>query len=384
MTSAPVRITVITGSRAEFGLLTPAISALRAHPTFETRIIACGAHLLAPSHTINEVRAAFGVDSEIPMQRGGEAGRLADAGALGRGVEGIARALGEHKPHWVIVLGDRIEAFAGAIAASIGGFALAHIHGGDRAEGIADEAMRHAITKLAHLHLAASEQSAQRIIRMGESPDRVHIVGSPAIDGLSAVRPMTDREAAELGDPAIVVLIHPSGLNDDTERALTRHTLEAVQAESHARSALCLAPNSDPGREAVLAELTAAANRYNWPLIDHLPRPRFLALLKRLAKSEGGLLVGNSSAGLIECAALQLPVVNVGPRQTGRERPDNVIDAPAKSVADVREAIHRARLIARPALSHPFGDGSSGERIAATIARIGVLEPHRLRKRCAY
>lgn len=383
MTSAPIRIAVITGSRAEFGLLLPVIGALRA-AAIDTRIIACGAHLLSPTRSIDEVQREVGVDSTIPMQRDGESGRLADAAALGRGVEGIAGALSELKPHWVIVLGDRIEAFAGAIAASVGGVALAHIHGGDRAEGIADEAMRHAITKLAHLHLAATPQSAERIIRMGERPESVHVVGSPAIDGLSAVAPMSDGEAAELGDPAIVVLLHPSGLSEDRERSLVRNTLEAVAAELAGRAALCLTPNSDAGREVTLAELTAAATRHNWRTLDHLPRPRFLSLLKRLALNTGGLLVGNSSAGLIECAALRLPVVNVGPRQAGRERPDNVVDATGASVGEVREAILRAHRVTRPTLSHPYGDGQAGVRIAATIAQIGVLTSDRLRKQCAF
>lgn len=384
MSACPTRIAVVTGTRAEFGLLAPVIRALRAECSAQTFVIACGAHLLSPTRTIEEVQREFGVDATVPMQREGETGRLADAAALGRGVEGMAGAITELKPHWVIVLGDRIEAFAGAIAASVGGIALAHIHGGDRAEGIADEAMRHAITKLAHLHLAATAQSAERIIRMGERADSVYVVGSPAIDGLSDVVPMSDKEATELGNPAMVVLMHPSGLGEEGERALARNTLEAVAAELRGRSALCLAPNSDAGREAVLAELTASATRHSWRLLDHLPRPRFLSLLKRLAMSKEGLLVGNSSAGLIECAALRLPVVNVGPRQAGRERPDNVVDADGASVEQVRQAIVRALQLERSTLRHPYGDGQAGRRIASHIAGTDISAPRLLRKQCAY
>ena len=121
------------------------------------------------------------------------------------------------KPHCVLVLGDRIEAFAGASAGSIGGFMLAHMHGGDRAEGIADEAMRHAITKLAHLHLPATQESADRIIAMGEHADGVHVVGSPAIDGLDAIPPLSDEKYAALGSLEIVFLMHPIGRADDAE-----------------------------------------------------------------------------------------------------------------------------------------------------------------------
>ena len=384
MSAAPLRIAVVTGTRAEFGLLTPVIRALREERSAQTFVIACGAHLLAPARTIDEVQREFGVDAIVPMQRDGETGRLADAAALGRGVEGIAGAIAELKPHWVIVLGDRIEAFAGAIAASVGGVALAHIHGGDRAEGIADEAMRHAITKLAHLHLAATAQSAERIIRMGEAPDRVHVVGSPAIDGLSEVVAMSDREAAELGDPAMVFLMHPSDLPEIQERLLARNTLEAMAGELCGRGALCLAPNSDPGRESIVAEIASAANRHGWRVLEHLPRARFLSLLKRLAQTKDGLLIGNSSAGLIECAALQLPVVNVGPRQAGRERPDNVCDAQGDSIESVRQAIIRARGMNRAGLKHPYGGGGVGRRIAALVTGTDISVPDFRRKRCAY
>src|SRR5205814_10141422 len=139
--------------------------------------------------------------------------------ATGRGIAGFARVFEEIRPDWVVVLGDRIEAFAAASAASIGGIAVAHIHGGDRAEGIADEAMRHAITKLAHLHLAATEQSAERIIRMGERPEHVLVIGSPAIDGLLAIPALADQRDEELGRPGAVFLMHPVGRADEREES---------------------------------------------------------------------------------------------------------------------------------------------------------------------
>ncbi len=378
-------VAVVTGSRADFGLLLPVIRALRRTPALRTLVIGTGAHLLPPARTIEEVRREVGeIEAIVEMQRDGDSGRLADAAALGRGIEGLARVLGAVKPHWALTLGDRIEALAASSAGSVGGVAVAHIHGGDRAEGIADEAMRHAVTKLAHLHLPATGASAQRIVRMGEDPGRVIVVGSPAIDGLDEIAPMTDAEAGALGDPGVVMLLHPSGLSDEAERRAARNMTEAVASALSGAGALALAPNHDPGRESIAAEIADASRRRGWTTLDHLPRPRFLALLKRLARIDGGALVGNSSAGLIECAALGLPVVNIGTRQAGRERPANVIDARDDRVEEILRALDRARALDRSAPSHPYGDGHAGTRIAHALASIDPLDPALLRKRCWY
>lgn len=316
------------------------------------------------------------------MQRLGEQGRVADATAVGRGVEGFARAFAALKPDWVVVLGDRIEAFAAASAASIGGLALAHVHGGDRAEGIADESMRHAISKLSHVHMAATEESALRLVRMGEPPAQVHVIGSPALDELAGIEPMTDVEAHVLGDPRAVFLMHPSGLAEADERAMVRSALHATAAAYRGHAVLCLSPNRDAGREWVEEEIETFRARVKWPKAGHLPRATFVALLKRLASSAHGLIVGNSSAGLIECAVLKLPAVNVGPRQAGRERAANVVDAPSGD--SVSTAIARALTVDRAGITHPYGAGQAGIRAAALLSALDPRSPGLLRKRCAY
>lgn len=377
------RVAVVTGSRAEFGLLLPVMRAIERQPSLELRVIVAGAHLLKPAETWRDVPAAgFDIAATIPMQRDGEVGRTAEAAATGRGVEGFARAFEEIRPDWVLVLGDRVEPFAAASAASIAGLAVAHVHGGDRAEGIADESLRHAITKIAHLHLPATEQSARRIERMGERPQFIHVVGSPAVDGLERVEPMTDDVARTLGDPAAVFLMHPSGLDETSERALTAAALTAAGDACTPRAVLCFMPNHDPGREVVAEVVHAEAHKRGWPVADHMPRRKFLSLLKRLSHEPRGLMIGNSSAGLIEAAALRLPAVNVGPRQEGRERPNNVADAP--TVNDIPSAIETATRIDRRAVVHPYGPGDAGERIADALASADPACPRMLRKRCAY
>ncbi len=391
------RVGVVTGSRAEFGLLRPVMHAVARHPHLDLRVIAAGSHLVSPGLTYHEVKREFPIAAAVPMQVAGRTGRLADVEALATGVGRFGRVFDDLELEWVVVLGDRIEAFAAAIAASVGGRALAHVHAGDRAEGVADEAMRHAITKLAHLHMAATPQSAERVVRMGEDPAHVHVVGSPAIDDLTSFPALTDAAFRALGEPEAVFLMHPIGRDDETEEAAAAEVLGALDG----RRVLALLPNLDPGREGVLRALRDAT-----PLelgdhvtpgagepepgvrrVQHLPRATFVGLLRRL-REHGGVLVGNSSAALIEAAALGVPAVDVGRRQGGRQRADNVVHVPLERTADIRDAIERARAWGRAHAganpTHPYGDGAAGRHIAAAIARTDPHAPGLLRKRCAY
>ncbi|MCA9291121.1 MAG: UDP-N-acetylglucosamine 2-epimerase (hydrolyzing) [Phycisphaerales bacterium] len=365
-------IAVVTGSRAEFGLLRTIMSAIAEHPDLGLRTIVTGTHLLAPDRTIEEVAGAFPVEAIVPMHDVDDRTRLGDAAATGRGLLGLADALRRLAPDVVLVLGDRIEAFAAAAAGSIGGVRVAHVHGGDRAEGVADEAMRHAITKLAHIHLPATAASARRIIAMGEPEDRVHVVGSPALDGLGAIPALDDGAYDALGRPEVVVLLHPCGRDDAIEHDVAARVLRAATARGRV---LALHPNHDPGRSGIVAAIT----EWSGPSATHLARPRFIGLLRRAS-----VLVGNSSAGLIEAAAVPVRVVNVGPRQAGRERPEHVVDVPDEDEAGLARAIDAA--VGSPRLGsvgHPYGDGASGRRVASVLA---TFDPrvHDVRKHNAY
>jgi UDP-hydrolysing UDP-N-acetyl-D-glucosamine 2-epimerase len=353
--------------------------AIREHPRLMLSVIAAGSHLVGARDSYSELVVSFGSDvtDAVPMQVEGRTGRVADAAALGAGIGGLTACFDRLHPDWVLILGDRIEAFAAASAASVAGLAVAHIHGGDRAEGVADEAMRHAITKLAHLHLAATPQSAERIRRMGERPEHVHVVGSPAIDGLAAMHPLPDALYRDFGEPDTLFLMHPIGRSDAEEQRAAEAVLEVLGP----RRVLALHPNLDAGRDGILAALRLAERR-GVRIVPHLSRALFVGSLKRLAGS-GGLLVGNSSAGLIEAAALRLPVVNVGRRQASRESGTNVVHADESTPA-VRSAIDRALSIDRGGIAHPFGDGRSGERIAELLARVDPHEPALLRKLCVF
>jgi UDP-hydrolysing UDP-N-acetyl-D-glucosamine 2-epimerase len=353
------RILGVTGTRAEFGLLVPVFRAIESRSELELLVAVCGAHLLPPARTRDEVAASFVIAAEVAMQREGESGRIADAHAFARGVHGFAQVIDALRPDAVLVLGDRIEAFAAASASAIAGVRVAHIHGGDRAEGVADESMRHATSKLSHLHLCASAGSAERLWRMGEDDSRIIVAGSPALDGLELMTPLDEARFDELGRPELVVLLHPTGRSDAEERRSATILLEAARTRGRV---LCLDPNFDPGREGIVEAIRASG----LPSVSHLARPDWIGLLRRIRA-----LLGNSSAGLLEAAALRLWAVNIGPRQAGRERARNVIDVPIWNPDSVGAAIDTALAAPAPLAGHPFGEGQAGPRIAAALSSPG-------------
>ncbi len=356
-------IAVVTGSRADYGLLRPVMRAIRDHAELELRVIVTGTHLLPPEHTADEVERDFTIAHTITMQQPDERTRLDDAAALGRGVTGFAQQFARNLIDVMLVLGDRIEALAAAAAASVAGIHVAHMHGGDRAEGIADEAIRHAITKLAHIHFPATDQSAKRLESLGENPNRIHVVGSPAIDELADFPPLPDEMMDALGWPEIVMLLHPIGRAIEHERDQAAQLLGLCQV---AGTVFALHPNHDPGRDGIVQAITDAGCRQR----EHLPRRDFIGLLRRIR-----LLVGNSSAGLIEGAALGVRCVNIGPRQTGREMCANVINVPEGEPDSIQPAIARGLAQGVTEIEHAYGDGRAGIKTAAILA---TFDPARL------
>lgn len=381
------RIAVVTGTRAEWGLLEPICAAMHGRVDLALEIFAGGAHLVAASPRLASPEAAALTIVEVEtwarehgvrvrrfeMQRAGEVGRFADALALGRGIVRLTELCRESDPDAVLVLGDRIEALAAASAAAVAGIRVAHVHGGDRAEGVADESIRHAITKLAHLHFAASPTSAARLLRLGEEPARVHLVGSPAIEGLTEIK--SHRRASVAGNPRYVFLMHPVGRDDEAEERDARAVLSELGRRGRT---LVLMPNLDPGREGIVRAIEAIAGEEtdSFEVRSHLPRRDFLSLVR---DPDVIALVGNSSAGLIECAALGVRVLNVGPRQNGRERADNVRDVAEPTSPALGEALDALESWA-PSGRHPFGEGSPAARIAAVLGTF-VLDHCGLRKR---
>lgn len=362
--TATRHIAVVTGSRADYGLLHSVLHAINDDDALALQLVVTGTHLFEDAETMMEICGEFHMAAEVVIQIEDEHGRDADAQALGRGVSGFSDAFYRLEPDVVVVLGDRIEAFAAAAAASVGGITLAHLHGGDRAEGIADEAMRHAITKLAHLHFPATKESAERIKRMGEDEATIHLVGSPAADGLDEIPALGDGLYDQLGSPRTVFLMHGVGEENTIEQQRAAAVLEACAAHG---PVLAIEPNTDAGSEGVRAALAAAP--HGVLAIPYIPRQEFIGLLKRV-----DAIVGNSSAGLIEAAVVGCAAINVGTRQRGRERASNVIDvAEANEVSGaLKDLGSRVRTA-----DHPFGDGSCGQQVAALLGSVDLSESPR-------
>ena len=358
------RIAVVTGTRAEYGLLTTVMRAIKTDPRLSLQLVVTGMHLLRDfGHTVDQVvRDGWRIDARVPMQTGSD-DALDQAEGLGRGVAGIARFLDKARTDIVVVLGDRIEAMAGALAAVTTGRILAHIHGGEVAPGDFDDPLRHAITKLAHVHFAATRQAARRIIRLGETHARVHVVGAVGLDRLREILEHGKRPPKRLGQALVVY--HAHGRPPAVEARAMSAVLRAVTSLGLRR--LVVYPNTDRGHRGVIAaieEHQRACTADQVQVWRSLPRDDYLRAMIGV-----DVLVGNSSSGIIEAPLAGTPSVNVGPRQAGRESGGTSVLHVDESCDAIRRGVLAAlRKRSRPGRPTVYGDGRAGERIARLLA----------------
>ncbi|MEB3234418.1 MAG: UDP-N-acetylglucosamine 2-epimerase [Cyanobacteriota bacterium] len=353
----------------------------------ELGIAVTGMHLLqAYGHTVSEIEAAgLTVVARIPVALDGSSG-----GAMARAMAVQLEARGgvceQWQPDLVVVLGGRGEMLAAALAGVHLGIPVAHVHGGERS-GTVDESVRHAISKLVHLHLVATEQSRQRLIRMGERPDQIWVTGAPGLDGLDAgVAVGAEARAAwcqaqgfDPGRPLLLVLFHPVLQEAASACQQAEALLQGIVQAAPQAQLLVLAPNSDGGGEAIAQvwQQRLPALGLDHRLITHLPRSTYLEALAVV-----DALVGNSSSGIIEAASFGLPVVDVGSRQQARERSANVRHADPDA-AQVASALRAALAGGRQPVVNVYGDGQAAGRISAILAT-APLPPALLAKLNSY
>lgn len=356
------RICYVTGTRAEFGLMRTALQAIRSHPALELQLIATGMHLSrAHGHTVTQIyREGFEIDARVAWRASMNVDEHAIAAA--DATAKLAFAFRDLNPEVVLVCGDRVEAFAAASAAHIGGRIVAHVHGGDRALGQVDDALRHAISKLSHIHLPATRQSAQRLYKMGEDRWRIHRVGTPGLDGIRECAAANPQPPTE-----VLMVLHPDSPDEARQYEQTRLLLGVLRGIKG--RVVAVYPNNDPGWQGIARALDAAENVV---AVRDLPRDTFLGLM-----AGASVMVGNSSAGIIEAATLGTPVVNIGDRQLGRERSRNVVDVPWTATA-IRGAVIGARQ-ARYTGSNVYGGGNAGSRIARVLSDVTIDD--KLRKK---
>jgi len=376
------RIAVVTGTRAEYGLLRPVMERIRASARLDLRVVATGAHLL-PSQglTVEDLRRdGFAPDVEVDMVVGGDS-RRAVAKSIGLGVIGLTDAFVALAPDAVLILGDRYEALAAATAALALGVPIAHLEGGHVTEGAFDDSIRHAITKMAQIHFTAADRYGARLVQMGERPESVHVVGSTGVDNVLAVPRMSRAELeADLGipltAPVLVVTHHPATAGVADALAEVEALVGAIE-DAGAGAVIVTGANADPEGEAINARfrrfVEAAPERRRF--VQSLGMRRYISLV-----GEADVVVGNSSSGVIEAPSLGAPTVNIGERQTGRLKAASVLDCPperAAIVAAIRKALSPELRAAAATGKSPFGDGHAADRIVA------ILETAPLRPRAA-
>lgn len=369
--AATRRIVYLSGTRADFGLMQSTLQRIAGTPGLSLQVLVTGMHLSrAHGHTVDEIRAAgLSLCGEIPLDMATRTGESMSLG-IAECLRGVTGALAREKPDLLLLLGDRGEMLAGAIAALHLGIPCVHLHGGERS-GTVDEPVRHAISKLATWHFVATPGSRERLIAMGETADRIHVTGAPGVDGLIELGAMP-REAClqALGLAAdarfILVVFHPVVQQAAEAR---RQALDLVDALGEAGLPLVwLEPNADAGALGVLQALDEAQAQGRLPpgsrRVTHLGRPLYAAALRHCE-----LLAGNSSSGIIEAGSFGTRVLNVGDRQRLREHGGNVVDVPAQADA-LRAGLHATLGQPPRAWDNPYGDGQAGTRIAGLLARL--------------
>ncbi|PJI96819.1 GDP/UDP-N,N'-diacetylbacillosamine 2-epimerase (hydrolysing) [Acidovorax sp. 69] len=379
--AAPARrVLYLSGTRADFGLMRNTLQCAAAHPALALAVVATGTHLShAHGNTVDDIRAAglsvVGALHADVLTRTPASMSIAVAQCL----QGMAALLEQHRPDILLLLGDRGEMLAGAIAALNQGVVTVHVHGGERS-GTVDEPMRHAISKLCSYHLVATEESRERLIRMGEAPQRIHVVGAPGLDGLTDLASGERAVALAALDlpsakPFILAVFHPVVQQANLAYEQTRALMAAMQLQGC--PVLWLEPNADAGALGVLQALDEGMLPAGSRRIAHLSRALFAQAMRHAA-----VMVGNSSSGIIEAASFGTPVVNIGDRQRLRERNANTVDVPADTEA-LSAALSEALARKRYPSHNRYGDGRTGARIVDLLTWL-PLAPWVLEKTNAY
>ncbi len=364
---------VVTGTRAEFGLLQPVIREILRDPALRLQLVATGAHLCAPlGGTLREIEeAGFPVAARLDILCGDPA--TPPALGIARAVQELFTFWRAARPDAVLLLGDRYETFAAATAAASLDIPIAHIGGGDTTEGAKDEYYRHSVTKMSALHFPLCESSRRRIIQLGEQPERVVNAGSLGAQNILSVPPVPREElSADVGfameRPFLLCTLHPETLGGVAPRESARLLLRALEAVR--LPVLFTAANADEGGDEINGEITAfCAGRDGALLVRSLGMRRYLSAMRYCAA-----VVGNSSSAIVETPTLKKPAVNIGERQRGRETGANTIDAPwdaATIAAAVRRAVSPEFAASLAGMRSPYGEGdASGVIIRALKAAL--------------
>ena len=373
------KICVVTGTRADYGLLYWLMKEIDTDPALCLQLVVTGAHLEPRfGHTVDVIEAdGFEIAARVPINLTDDSA-VGVATSMGLALSGISKAITDLRPDIVVVLGDRFEILSAAEAAMLCRIPIAHIHGGEATEGLIDEPIRHAITKMSHLHFATADPYRRRIIQMGEQPDSVFTVGAPGLDNIDRLA-LLDRKAlgANLNLPLeqgyFLVTYHPVTLSGDNPGEAVATLIKALDRFPE-KKIILTGVNADPGNSGIdrLFSSYARNNSARVHSAVSLGQIRYLSAMKH-----ADVIVGNSSSGLIEAPAFGVPTVNIGDRQRGRLKADSVIDCTGNEAA-IAEALTKAlspnhRKIAASAVN-PYGTPGASAIIKDTLRDVELHE----------
>lgn len=378
-------IAVFTGNRAEYGLQYPILKAIDEHPELDYKLLVSGAHLDKNfGRTLVEIeKDGFHIDAEVKIEMDAES-LYATAQAIGSGILSISNVLAEIQPDIMVVYADRFEGFAAVIAASQMNIPTAHIEGGDITEGGAlDDSVRHAMSKLAHVHFTTNQQASNRVLAMGEEDWRVHTVGFPAIDLISegnyaAAEEIVEKLGLDLNKPIVLFTQHSVTTEFDDAAGQVTPSLDAmVELAGDGIQVICTYPNNDAGGRAIISELEKLDAKNISGLQVHRSLGRYLyhgVLALAENKKYQVACVGNSSSGIKETPVFGCPTVNIGSRQEGRLRGQNVVDVDydaSNIVAVVKKCFYDDDFRSQcEATDNPYYLGDAGKKIADVLASI--------------
>lgn len=371
------KILAVTGIRSEYFILQPIFEEINKRDDLELKIVVTGTHLspvYGETYKIIEEDGYDIIKLETLLSTDSLSGRTK---SLGIQMMGLTDIVLRENPDWLMVLGDREESISVATVGTYMNIPVAHVCGGDRVVGNIDDSIRHAVTKLAHLHFPTTRENGERILKMGEEHWRVHVVGNPALDSIRkqpdlSYEYINEKLGTNLSSnkPFILLIKHPlSSEIEDAEKQM-EVTLDAVVQLGH--DTVITYPNSDSGSHSIIKVIDDYVKKYDFiKVFKTLPRDIFVNLQKKAS-----LLLGNSSSGVLEAPFLRLPVVNIGNRQKQRQHSENIIFVPHDKeliIEAINNAIFNHEFIERcKNCTNPYGDGYSGEKIARIIAETKI------------
>lgn len=380
----PIKIAIITSTRAEYGLLHPLILEMTADPYFQIEVVATGTHLLDKFGNTLEMIVADGISvaHRIPIME--EDGQSVNT-IIGRGIFAFSKLYEEQKYDAILVLGDRYELLSFCIPAMMLNIPIIHIHGGEKSEGAVDERIRHSITKMASLHFPTIQEYAHRIIQMGECPEYVHPVGALGIDNIMAMQPFSQEELekeldVDFDKPTALVTFHPVTL--DSAGQIREQGAELFKAlVDYKMHYIVTMPNNDSGSAILQNIIEQYVQKYPDRFVyrKSLGQKRYLSTLRYVR-----MVIGNSSSGLIEVPSFQIPTINIGDRQKGRFAPKTVIHCKCR-YSDILGAIQEgdsARF--RQSIANyrsPFGDGTAAKKMVRLIKGTDLKSEKILKKK---